>query len=244
MLSLPPRPAPTGTLSPTEFSPLLAVPRCAEWFGGDCTKRMCPKGKAWFDVPVASNVAHLMAECSNAGDCNYVTGECSCAKPYTGEACQYLGCLNDCSGHGRCMTLKQMATEDAAVPIAYSTTYDGYEDTTTWDQSMIMGCVCDSGWSVGLGDGQTQGTEYFGRDCSLRHCPSADDPKTIIDETECETNQPPGGGANNATAGNKCIVECANNGICDHEKGACLCFTGFYGETCSLNSVLANDMTM
>ena len=216
-----------------------------DYFGGDCSKRLCPKGKAWFGVPSTANVAHLEAECSNAGDCDYASGQCACVKPYTGEACQYLGCLNDCSGHGRCMTLKQMAQEPNAMPIAYDTTYDAYEDTTTWDQNMIMGCVCDSAWVVGLGAGETQVGEYFGSDCSMRHCPSADDPKTSIDETDCGSNQPPGiNGTNNATAGNLCHVECSNNGICDFEKGQCLCFHGFYGESCSLNSVLANDMTM
>ena len=51
---------------------------------------------------------------------------------------------------------------------------------------MIYGCVCDSSWEVGLGAGQTQEPEWFGPDCSLRHCPSGDDPTTTEeDETDC-----------------------------------------------------------
>lgn len=55
----------------------------------------------------------------------------------------------------------------------------------TWDEEMIYGCVCDSSWEVGLGSGQTQEPEWFGPDCSLRHCPSGDDPSTTVDETDC-----------------------------------------------------------
>lgn len=50
---------------------------------------------------------------------------------------------------------------------------------------MIYGCVCDSAWEVGLEAGQTQEPEWFGPDCSLRHCPSGDDPVTLDDETDC-----------------------------------------------------------
>jgi hypothetical protein len=51
-------------------------------------------------------------------------------------------------------------------------------DSSTWDEDSTYGCVCDSTWTVGLGSGQTQLTEYFGPDCSLRRCPSNDDPIT------------------------------------------------------------------
>lgn len=61
----------------------------------------------------------------------------------------------------------------------------GEDDSVTWDEEMIYGCVCDSSWEVGLGSGQTQEPEWFGPDCSLRHCPSGDDPSTTVDETDC-----------------------------------------------------------
>lgn len=40
--------------------------------------------------------------------------------------------------------------------------------TTAWDHSVMHGCVCDSSWKVGYGEGETQLPEYFGADCSLR----------------------------------------------------------------------------
>jgi hypothetical protein len=51
-------------------------------------------------------------------------------------------------------------------------------DTTTWDEDMAYGCVCDSSWEVGLASGQRQLTEFYGPDCSLIRCPSNDDPIT------------------------------------------------------------------
>ena len=51
---------------------------------------------------------------------------------------------------------------------------------------MIYGCLCDSSWEVGLGNGQRQQSEWFGPDCSLRRCPGADDPRTRDDESDCK----------------------------------------------------------
>jgi hypothetical protein len=141
------------------------------------------------------------------------------------------------------VTLNALATEKGAMPIAENTNYDGYVDSVTWDQNKIMGCVCDSEWPVGLGSGETQVPEYFGRDCSKRRCPSADDPKTTIDETDC-ANTNTTDAIINAVAGNLCHVECSNNGKCDHTIGQCQCFPGHYGEACNFNSILAPDQTM
>ena len=68
------------------------------------------------------------------------------------------------------------------------------ESESVWDAEQIFGCLCSSGWAVGacwasfeavvdrmlkfcargvgLGDGETQESEFFGADCSLRRCPS------------------------------------------------------------------------
>jgi hypothetical protein len=48
----------------------------------------CPNGTAWVDVAYATDVAHLSAECSNAGICDRVNGSCVCFEGYTGNACQ------------------------------------------------------------------------------------------------------------------------------------------------------------
>mmetsp|Transcript_19420 Transcript_19420/g.77336 ORF Transcript_19420/g.77336 Transcript_19420/m.77336 type:complete len:106 (-) Transcript_19420:160-477(-) len=104
---------------------------------------------------------------------------------------------------------------------------------------MIFGCVCDSSWPVGLGAGERQEPEWFGYDCSLRHCPSGDDPLTThVDETNC-TNVTATYGFGVGADGNVCHVDCANRGICDHATGECDCFTGHYGTDCTLTSALA-----
>ena len=205
----------------------------------DCSSRTCPSGAAWTSVPTATDTAHEVAECSNKGVCNRATGICQCFSGFSGDACQRYGCINDCSGHGRCVSIKKMATQNDALPLSARTTYEGKKDTTRWDQDMIYGCICDSSWDVGLGAGQVQEPEYFGPDCSLRHCPSSDDPITThVDETNC-TNVTAAGGFAIGRAGNLCQVDCANRGSCNHETGECNCWRGHYGHDCSLTSALA-----
>jgi hypothetical protein len=138
--------------------------------------------------------------------------------------------------------------------------------TTTWDQERILGCVCDSGWAVGLGDGEIQATEYFGADCSRRasplslslqtpfaspgiltrlwlvsagHCPTGDDPETDVDETNCQSVAAPGSQAVGA-AGNRCYVECSNRGVCNYKTGVCKCFLGYAGFACQSRDVLSS----
>ena len=79
-----------------------------------------------------------------------------------------------------------MASEINAEPFGPATTYGGYPESSTWDEDKIYGCVCDSTWSVGFGSGQTQAPQYYAPDCSLRRCPSGNDPlTTTVDETDC-----------------------------------------------------------
>jgi hypothetical protein len=105
----------------------------------------------------------------------------------------------------------------------------------------MFGCVCDSSWEVGLGKGQTQEPEYFGADCSLRRCPTGDDPRTIsVDETNC-TGVVAFGGFARGKKGNKCHVDCSNRGSCDYLTGECSCYEGYYGENCGLMSVFAHQ---
>lgn len=93
----------------------------------DCTAMTCPAGKAWADVPTAAKVAHALAECSNMGICDRTTGKCKCFKGFTGDACQRNMCPNDCSGHGQCMNMKQMAQMSNAQPLNNNTFYEGEE---------------------------------------------------------------------------------------------------------------------
>lgn len=120
---------------------------------------------------------------------------------------------------------------------------DGFNFTKrfrdTWDAEMIFGCNCHSSWPVGLNQGETQVAEWFGPDCSLRRCPSADDPDTTtVDETDCEGVSISGTGGV-GRSGNKCHVDCANRGVCDYQLGACSCFEGYYGLDCTMKSVLS-----
>jgi hypothetical protein len=112
------------------------------------------------------------------------------------------------------------------------------QDSTTWDEDKIYGCVCDSSWSVGLKEGQRQEPEWFGPDCSQRHCPSADNPHTARDETDCE-GVAARGSIYVGEAGNLCHVDCANQGLCDHKTGTCQCFDGMFGQDCSIIDPLA-----
>ena len=64
--------------------------------------------------------------------------------------------------------MKQLARRSDALPLNANTYYEGNEDTTTWDEARIFGCVCDSAWTVGLASGETQEPEWFGADCSQR----------------------------------------------------------------------------
>jgi hypothetical protein len=98
---------------------------------------------------------------------------------------------------------------------------------------------------VGLAAGERQVPEWFGPDCSLRRCPSNDDPVTTINvnapyealvETDCGGKSMPGVNGVGAT-GNLCHVDCSNRGICDYRSGNCKCFNGHHGLDCSIISV-------
>lgn len=144
----------------------------------------------------------------------------------------------ECSGHGKCVSMKRMATLTTAFPLSPATTYTGLESTTTWDEDKIYGCVCDSSWTIGLASGQYQTSEYFGPDCSLKRCPGGDDPTTSADESSCSLAVAAGGFGTGATY-NKCHVDCSNRGLCDYSTGTCTCFTGYYGYNCGAVSALA-----
>lgn len=205
----------------------------------DCSARTCPAGKAWADVPASNIVAHQLVECSNRGICNRETGECTCFPGFTGASCNRNACPNACSGHGQCVSIKQMAQMSNALPLGANTYYEGDEDFSTWDEDMTYGCVCDSSWEVGLGSGEKQQPEWFGADCSLRHCPSGDDPRTTsTDETDCY-NVTAAGSSNRGESGNLCHVDCANRGLCNYKTGLCSCFDGYIGENCATINTLS-----
>lgn len=119
--------------------------------------------------------AHFYAECSGKGMCDRAAGTCSCFDGYTGSSCQRARCPNDCSGHGVCRTVKEIAAGQLTKRDQSSTgkdvSYTGVTeqfDYRMWDADMNRGCVCDAG--------------YTGADCSLRDCRRGDDPLTWTEE--------------------------------------------------------------
>jgi len=206
----------------------------------DCSQRICPAGRAIGDVPSSSDTAHTLAECSNYGNCDRATGVCRCFPPFIGGACERSSCPNNCSMNGQCVSIYELSLlQQQDVPSRVSFVYGtgGAINTKAWDYQTMYGCVCDSSWAVGFAAGETQLPEFFGPDCSLRHCPSGDDPYTGTDETDCH------GVSQYATPttpkpyvvglkGNKCHVDCSNRGICNYQTGRCKCFEGSWGDAC------------
>ena len=99
----------------------------ANYKAPDCSKRTCPVDRAWGGAPMSSNSAHALAECSNMGVCDRKSGACSCFPGFEGGACQRMKCPDDCSGHGQCLPIKQLATMTNALPLSPPTTYTGFE---------------------------------------------------------------------------------------------------------------------
>jgi len=161
------------------------------WGGTNCGGRACPSTKAWADVAIADDDAHNYATCGNKGDCDSKSAECSCYDGYEGKGCRRSSCPNDCSGHGTCQTMRELAAAnhcpwDHASQARITKCWDPsvnvgatgapatavFWDATNlkfngiqydlWDADKIQACVCDPG--------------YSGTDCSGRICPKGDDP--------------------------------------------------------------------
>jgi hypothetical protein len=201
------------------------------------TSGVCPYGRRWYDIAQTTTSGHRDAECSGIGNCNRVSGVCICPNGYEGKACNIRSCLNSCSGHGRCLNMQEAIAETEAMPLrsTYTFTYPDDGTTNTWDATMSRGCLCDSSWSVGLDSGETQLAEWHGPDCSMRRCPSGDDPWTTVDETNCNGKSDNGASTVSpvGVSGNLCYVACANRGLCDTSTGTCNCFTGWTGQACT-----------
>lgn len=219
-------------------SDLVPVGSAYSFAALSCAARTCPVGKAVSDLPTSQTRAHAHAECSNQGRCNRNTGACTCYPPFEGDACNEMTCPTSvqggvCSGHGVCWTMAEIAASDA---IAAATVYGDSSKaraSVAWDNDMIRGCVCNSSWTVGYGASEYQLGEYYLPDCSLRRCPSGDNPYTCEDEEDCEGISQTGG-VQVGAAGNKCHQECSNRGFCNRNNGTCSCFEGSTGPSCNM----------
>lgn len=140
----------------------------AGFMGGDCSLRTCPTGRAWADVAISTDNAHNMAECSNKGVCNRQTGTCACQTGFEGSACQRKSCPNQCNAQGNCMSMEYYASTRDQGELSHTsiTDFSLFSYQSIWDAGKIFGCSCDD--------------SYFGYDCSLRKCPTGDDPLTGV----------------------------------------------------------------
>jgi hypothetical protein len=146
---------------------------CFQGFDGyDCSERTCPNGPSWDlahpkykNDPIAS-IPRAFTECSNRGECNRVSGLCSCYLGFEGSACQRALCPNACSGRGRCMPVGELPKTRAGGYYAANPASVRYG---RWEDTSIRACHCDNG--------------YTGPDCSLRICPFGDDPDTVCNRT-------------------------------------------------------------
>ena len=119
--------------------------------GYDCSKRSCPVGPTIGRSPNGIDTAHLPSECSGRGDCDYNLGVCYCYPGFTGPNCGRMFCFNNCNGNGRCVSLREAASDYDGYHFSRITTY------SRWDADLFYGCNCDPGWG--------------GADCSQRICP-------------------------------------------------------------------------
>jgi hypothetical protein len=128
--------------------------------------------------------AHFQMECSGKGTCDRNLGVCNCFDGYTGGACQRTTCPNDCSGHGLCRTVSDIALfaynkhfERSEAGFNYYSGINTPYEYRLWDASHNAACACDPG--------------YMGVDCALRECPKGDDPLTTSPATcggtECQS---------------------------------------------------------
>ena len=157
---------------------------CFDGYFGSCNETTCPSGPAWFDEPGLVDTAHAPAECSNAGVCNRGSGACDCQPGFEGPACELMSCPYDnvteltCSGHGRCLTMRQLALAAHSKGDATSVVYGSAQRNASaaWDADHIQGCLCDERGYIG--DTQHNLTKWFGYDCSLHSCPTGDYQRT------------------------------------------------------------------
>lgn len=89
-----------------------------QYHSPDCSKRTCPSGNSWADMLLDPPSVHRLEECSGKGHCDRKTGQCKCFPGFTGTACHRYRCPNDCSGNGRCVSMRRMAQDREAFPLS------------------------------------------------------------------------------------------------------------------------------
>ena len=123
----------------------------------DCSQRRCPSGVAWADKAQSLDSAHGIAECSNNGLCDKLSGTCRCFTGFEGAACHRRTCEQNCNNNGICMTIGDIYR-------LYNTIGNETAVFSGWERNATTTCACDPG--------------YTGGQCELRMCPKGDDPMT------------------------------------------------------------------
>ncbi|GMF13756.1 unnamed protein product [Phytophthora lilii] len=82
-------------------------------------------------------------------------------------------CLDSCSNHGKCISMKTLAESEVISRELYNRDVFVYEQL--WDFDVMHGCQCDGG--------------YHGSSCSLKDCPVGDDPLTTGQVNEVQLIQ-------------------------------------------------------
>jgi len=122
------------------------------------------QGATQFTTSLTFSNSHAYKECGGRGLCDRTSGKCKCFAGFTGTGCRRQSCPSDCSGHGFCQdgfhSLYGRSGVEQARELGEKT------QGSFWSVVKFRSCKCDRG--------------YKGYDCSLRTCPSGDDP-----ETEC-----------------------------------------------------------
>ena len=61
--------------------------------------------------PQGDDEGHFYMECANRGICDRKAGACKCFPGCAGAVCERTVCPNDCSGHGTCDFVPELAVE-------------------------------------------------------------------------------------------------------------------------------------
>lgn len=174
------------------------------WFGGDCSERLCPFGMAHIDSPKGDldfssgdlsgpdTTVIVNSQIWPAGTTElYPATEDSAGNVLKNTAHEYRECSNKglCDrGTGLCQCFvgyEGSSCQRASCPRDCSgngvcktlseIAADNYDNEyNLWDKDTTMGCECDAG--------------YYGADCSLRYCPYGVDPLYLDDSAFTKRN--------------------------------------------------------